>query len=133
MSYDLMVFDPSKAPRNRSDFMAWYTKQTEWSESHAYDDPAVSSAALRNWFMEMIQIFPALNGPHATDDDNPKATDYSVGRSVIYAAFAWSEAEAAHPAMFGTAQNHGVGFFDVSGDEGVWLPNDSGQLERAPW
>ena len=29
MSYDLMVFEPAKAPAARKEFMAWYEKQTE--------------------------------------------------------------------------------------------------------
>lgn len=32
MSYDLMVFEKTKAPAAKKDFMAWYEKQTEWSE-----------------------------------------------------------------------------------------------------
>ena len=36
MSFDLMVFDPAVAPRNRASFMAWYDKQAEWSEDHGY-------------------------------------------------------------------------------------------------
>ena len=32
MSYDLMVFEISKAPKTKEEFMAWYEKQTQWSE-----------------------------------------------------------------------------------------------------
>jgi len=45
MSYDLMVFDPTVAPRACKDFMAWYKQQTQWSEDHGYDDPKVSTLA----------------------------------------------------------------------------------------
>jgi hypothetical protein len=34
MSYDLMVFDPAAAPRERDDFLRWYDAQTEWTEGH---------------------------------------------------------------------------------------------------
>ena len=123
MSYDLMVFDVQAAPTNLPAFMEWYEKQTEWSEDHGYDDPSVSTAALREWFLEMIQEFPAMNGPHASDDvDDPKLTSYSVGRSAVYAAFAWSQTEAAYRAMTSLAQKHRLGFFDASGDGAVWVP-----------
>jgi hypothetical protein len=45
-------------------------------------------------------------------------TDYSIGRSVIYAAFAWSQAGAAFETMSRLADKHRVGFYDVSSDQG---------------
>jgi hypothetical protein len=47
-----------------------------------------------------------------------KSRDYSIGRSVIYAAFAWSQAETAFEAVNRLAAKHGVGFFDVSSEQG---------------
>jgi hypothetical protein len=124
MSYDLMVFDVSEAPRSLKAFMDWYGKQTEWQESHGYNNPKVPAAALRSWFREIIKTFPPMNGPLASNDpDDPRTTDYSLGRSVIYAAFAWSKAEAAYEAVKRLADKHKVGFFDVSGEGGdIWLP-----------
>jgi len=120
MSYDLMVFEPTAAPRARKDFMLWYKQQTQWSEGHGYNDPKVSSKPLRAWFMEMIETFPAMNGPYASDDvDNEKVTDYSIGKDVIYAAFAWSLLDPAFKSMAALAKKHNVGFFDVSADEGA--------------
>ena len=119
MSYDLMVFDPAVAPRNRDDFLSWYDTQTEWAEGHSYDDPQVTTPALASWFADMSQVFPPMNGPLASSDyDNPKVTDYSIGRSVIYAAFAWSQVEAALQAVDRFAAKHGVGFFNVSSEQG---------------
>ena len=53
MSYDLMVFERTKAPTTKKEFMAWYEKQMEWEEEH--DDQTIrgSSPALQNWLMEM--------------------------------------------------------------------------------
>jgi len=109
--------------------MDWYEQQTQWAEGHGYDDPTVSTAKLRAWFMEIIQSFPPLNGPLSQDDlpeDEASATDYSVGKSVIYCAFAWPKAELAYDTVFDLAQKHGVGFFNVSsGNEEVWLPSNN--------
>jgi hypothetical protein len=119
MSYDLMVFDKVSAPRNRTDFMDWYEEQTEWTEDHDYENQLYTTAALRNWFMDMISVFPPLNGPYATEDfDNLRATDYCIGRTVIYVAFAWSEAELAYSTMKLLAAKHCIGFFDVSSSNG---------------
>lgn len=125
MSYDLMVFEKTAAPKNRTDFMKWYGQQTEWSENHEYDDPKVSSNDLRNWFMEIIKKFPAMNGPLAPSEEELDkmenglyGTDYSVGKDIIYGAFAWSLAEEAHETVKRLAKEYNVGFFDVSSDEG---------------
>ena len=121
MSYDLMVFESTVAPRDRKAFMAWYDQQTEWSESHGYNDPTVCSPQLRAWFFEMIETFPAMNGPHASDDDddNEKLTDYSLGKDVIYSCFSWSQVDPAFQHMVALAKKHGAGFFDVSADDGA--------------
>jgi hypothetical protein len=121
-----MVFEANTAPASHVQFMDWYEQQTQWAEGHSYDDPAVSTPKLRAWFMEIIKSFPPLNGPLSQDDlpeDEASATDYSVGKSAIYCAFAWPKAELEYETVFELAQKHGVGFFNVSsGKEEVWLP-----------
>jgi len=134
MSYDLMVFEAAVAPKSREDFMAWFGEQTEWSEDHSYQDHTVASAPLQAWFKEMVDFFPAMNGPLASDDvDDPKVTDHCIGQDVIYSAFAWSVAEEAHPKMRELAIKHSVGFFDVSANEGeILFPSQTGSTNK-PW
>jgi hypothetical protein len=128
MSYDLMVFDPTAPPKDREGFIGWYNKQTKWTEGHTYDNPAVTTPELRDWFTDIADQYPPMNGPHASDDvDDPKLTDYSIGNNLIYASFAWSEADAAYRIMLALAEKHRVGFFDVSSENGyVWLPTSRG-------
>ena len=60
-----------------------------------------------------------------------EVTDYSVGRSVIYAAFAWGQAKSAYRLMFDLAAKHRVGFFDVSSESAtIWFPVSDGGLEE---
>ena len=134
MSYDLMVFEKTKAPDTKKEFMAWFEKQTEWSEGHDYQSIGVSSPALQNWFMEMKDTFPPMNGEYAPDvelldedeDLENHVTDYSIGREVIYAGFSWSVVDEAYERVQKLAQKHGVGFFDVSSDDGqIILPDGS--------
>jgi len=130
MSYDLMVFDPKAPPPSREGFLEWYKQQTGWSEGHTYTNPDVTTPELQAWYSEMIKSYPPMSGPDAADDsDNPKVTDYSIGKSVIYAAFAWSQAESARDAMFCLAEKYRIGFFDASADDGgVWLPTSPGRF-----
>lgn len=132
MSYDLMVFEKTKAPKTKKEFLAWFEKQAEWEEEHDYQTISVAAPALQNWFMEMKQTFPPMNGEYAPDDEEIEAdeelerhlTDYCIGREVIYAAFAWSAAEEAYELVRKLAQKHDVGFFDVSSEEAdVILPD----------
>ena len=59
-------------------------------------------------------------------------TDYSVGRTAIYACFAWSKAEAAYATVVRLAAKHGVGFFNVSSSKSeVWLPDGKGGMSLA--
>ena len=134
MSYDLMVFEKTKAPTTKKEFIAWYEKQTEWGEEHDYETISVSSPALQNWFMEMKEKFPPMNGEYAPnldplDEDEAEdlerhTVDYCIGYDVIYVAFSWSVADEAYELMRSLAQKHKVGFFDVSGDDGdIILPD----------
>ncbi|WP_433925365.1 hypothetical protein [Stenotrophomonas nematodicola] len=124
MSYDVMVFDPAAAPREVVAFIAWFERQAEWNEDHDYDDASVSAPALQAWYADITTEYPPMNGPLADDDDDrPQVTDYSVGRQVIYAAFAHSVAEHAHGRVQELAHQHGLGFFDVSGDGAIVYPD----------
>ncbi|QEI08689.1 hypothetical protein FXN63_24710 [Pigmentiphaga aceris] len=135
MSYDLMVFEPASAPADHDEFMTWYRAQTEWAEDHAYNDPKVSTPRLSAFFHEIIKQYPAMNGPYGVeelddeDEDDALVSDYTVGQSVIYIAFAWSKAEGAYPEVLRLATKHQIGFFDVSSNnEEVWLPDGKGGL-----
>lgn len=113
MSYDLLVFAPAKAPNEREAFLSWWEETSEWSENHSYDDPKVSTPELQAWFLEMIKSYPAMNGPFSSEEfpeDDSAVTDYSVGKEAIYAAFAWSKAEAAYEQVFSLAAKHQLGF-----------------------
>ena len=94
MSYDLMAFEISKAPKDKEEFLKWYDKQAEWEEEHDYDDINVSSEKLQNFYKEMIKTFLPMNGEECPSDEeienNPELedylTDYCIGYDVIYIA-----------------------------------------------
>ena len=41
MSYDLAVFEKSRAPAETQRFLAWYAKQTEWGGDQDYSGRVV--------------------------------------------------------------------------------------------
>jgi hypothetical protein len=129
-----MVFDPLYAPRDRAHFIEWFKRTAEWSEGHDYNDPNATTSELRGWYEDMRQTYPNMNGPGAPSDEELMApgvenrlADYTFARHSIYATFAWSEAESVYPLFRDLAVKHGVGFYDVSGDEGdgeIHFPGD---------
>jgi hypothetical protein len=126
MIYDLMVFAPEAAPAKKRDpFLDWYDQQTEWEEDHSYDDPAVSTPALRAFYNALVPDFPP-------SDDDESGTDYTIGKSLIYITFAWDKVDQAYEAVFRLAGKHALGFFDASSDLAeTWLPDGKGGLYLA--
>jgi len=130
-----MVFDPAVAPRDRGAFVKWFHHQAEWSEDHSYDDSVNTTPALRAWYEAIRKIHPNMNGPGAPSFEDylkpgveDSVADYSIGRHVNYVAFAWSQAEQVYPLVRSLAVKYGVGFYDVSGDEGdgeIHFPGDA--------
>jgi hypothetical protein len=121
MSYDILVFDPVHAPREREAFLQWWDAQANWSEPHPYDDPAFTTPSLRAWFMEMIERFPALGGPYAASRDQRTAS-YCIGYYLIYVAISFDK-HATHERAFELAGKHHLGFFAASSPDGeIWLP-----------
>jgi predicted DNA binding CopG/RHH family protein len=120
MSYDLMVFEPSRAPRERKEFIDWFEQQVQWSEDHEYNDPSVCSESLQRFYSELSKHFPNMNVDDEIEESGTedRLTDYSLGSAVIYAAFAYSVAKEAYTTMRNLAIKHKVGFFDVSTDDG---------------
>ena len=123
-----MVFEPDAVPRGHAEFVDWCLQRTRWSEDHGYDDPTLSSEHLRAWFVDMIQIFPPMNGPFAKEQplqDEASSTDYAIGADFIYSSFAWSKAEAAYMTVARLAEKHKLGLFNASSSgEEVWVPED---------
>jgi hypothetical protein len=125
MSYDIAIFDPAYAPRERDAFLQWWDKQelVGW-------DPAVTTPGLRAWFMDMIQYFPAMNGSYASPRD-PRAADYNLGKFLIYVAI-WFDKQGTHERAFQLAASHHLGFFEPSSPDGeIWLPGAGDALVLA--
>jgi hypothetical protein len=118
-----MVFEPSVAPRDAAAFRSWYADQSRWSEGHSYDDPAVTSPNLQAYFADIIESFPPMNGPlrASRDIDDPKVTDHSVGRNVIYSAFTSSQGASGYSLAKSLARKHRLGFYACSESPGELL------------
>lgn len=126
MSYDLVVFDPDRAPEDASDFLEWYRGQSEGADEVS----ECSSPRLRSFFVDMMGRFPAMSGPHAEGGgDDPKLTDYAFGPASIYMEFAWSQAAEARRTVIELARKNSVGFYDLGDPQGsVWRPPKADEL-----
>jgi hypothetical protein len=127
MSYDLMVFDPAFAPRDRTAFMAWYEKLVDWPDNDGPYDPATSSPVLQTWYKAMLPSWPNMQEVEDDEADSPRLTGYTFAPHAIYIDFRWSVAEEAYDETRRMAFEHRIGFYDVSGDEGdgeIHFPGD---------
>jgi hypothetical protein len=126
------VFDADAAPRSRVEFRNWFDEQSKWSEPHGYNDPEVPGSALRNWFFEMIITFPPMNGLlRSSNADDPRVSDYSLGRHMIYGAFAGSVGAAAHQRALELAKKHRVGFYSLSDEPSeIWIPESAEDIVK---
>ena len=138
MSYDILAFDPSST--KDSDFPGWWADQSSWSEDHSYNDIAVTTPALREFYADLIKTFPPMNGPDSPTNDEidkdssleGRLTDYAIGTSLIYGAFAWSQESEARQLFTSLAAKHRVAVALVSdGDEILRPPAASDRLTRA--
>lgn len=120
-----MIFDTAVAPRDRKQFLNWHDELEASEDYHRPDSNlAVIAPPMKDWFLEIIKTFPPMDGRFAVDDtDNPKVTDYTIGRSTIYANFAWSQAANAFKLTRELAFKHGVGLLDLNSREAdIWWP-----------
>lgn len=133
MSYDLIVFEAEALPPTKADFDRWYQTTTEWGGGHDYNDPGNTTPSLRDWYMDMLTEFPAMNGPFAVSDikvDQPEVSDYCIDTKAIYTTFSWSVAGRAVKAVWRYAGKHGLCVYDPQSD-GVFSPTPAGKLAPA--
>ena len=130
MSYDLLVFEKTKAPQTRPEFLKWFNEEVQRGEEPSSQSISTASPALRNWFMEMKDTFPPMNGLYAPSIEQINAdarlesymTDYSISGGMIYASFAWSLADEACELVLRLAQKHDAGFCNVDNGD-IILPD----------
>jgi hypothetical protein len=138
VSYDLVAFDPSIAPRDPEAFKAWFM-----AEKATYDGWPALSPALARFFDAMRAHYRSLNGPDVVGDDEDfdLVADYSFSPAVIVACFSWKKAEEVYPLFRKLAVETDVGFYDLSANDGEihfpgtdLLPESGGAWRRiAAW
>ena len=135
MSYDLALFDPAVAPKDRAEFLAWFEEQVQWDKGHDFESPGIASPVVHACFLALIEKFPAMNGPFAKEDlpdDEGTLADYFFAPALLYITFAWSKAQEAYETTKQAAEQCRAGFFNVSSNTSdVWLPDSTGSLVLA--
>ncbi len=115
MAYELFIFDPTGAPSTYRAFMAWFEAQTEFKETHGYDDPGVCTSKLRSFYTAFSEEFPPAYVAGITKpEDDAGEPDYVFGCEMIFAMLGWTDAQRAYEYLNKTASKFGVGYFEVS-------------------
>lgn len=117
MSYDLVVFEKSKIPTDRSGFLRWYEQKKEYGGGQ---DISCASEKLQHFFHSVRKIFPPVSGSFAPDDKiyseqaglEKYRCDYDICGDMIYISFSYSVSEFAYDTVKRAAYFTDVGFFD---------------------
>lgn len=113
MSYDVVIFEETKAPRVSGEFIEWMEKEIDWKEDVDYNNPEVASKALRLFYDEITKTFPDLNGPNVNEDEiDEYYTEYDITPNVIFMAFGWTHAEKASELVIELLEKYNVGLYD---------------------
>lgn len=134
MSCDILVFDKSKAPKASIEFRKWFEEKSKWSEERDYFDIKGTTKPLVDFFMELNQIFPEMNGPYSPTEEvinnDPdielRLADYTIGSDLIYIGFSWSLAKEAENKVRELAFKYGLGYSDMVNI--YWDENNSERL-----
>lgn len=126
MSFDLILFDNTIAPKEKVQFINWTEEIMSWREDIDYNNPNnLVNPDLKSCFEELITLYPPLNGSLSPSDeewDNAKwcekwenkCTDYSIDKYLIYAAFAWSESNEAERTLKQLSKKYKIGYYGIS-------------------
>lgn len=115
MSYDVMVFEGSKAPRTKEEFLEWYDKQTQWGEGHGYDDISVASPKLQSFYKALLESYKTLEECDGSEEDGRCLLSSAIGRDIIYLCFPRGTDIDYYEEIMDLADDYGVGFYDASG------------------
>ncbi len=123
MSLDLCVYNKEKAPTDPVEFLKWFYERTTWDGDRDYYDIKGTDQKLVDFFLEMVKICPAMNGPYAPTEeefeanpdleDSPLLTEYNLEEDLIYMGFSYSAPEEVFEKLEELAYKHGLGFYDM--------------------
>jgi len=120
MSYDVMVLDRHPRFEKSKEFLSWYDKIIRWDEDLDFNDYSHATKPLQDWFLEIKELIPPLNGPFSPVGDNigksayPEA-DYSISKDCIYIALSYEKIEETKAKVLELAKKHRLATFDISG------------------
>lgn len=127
MSYDLMVFDPAAVPLERAGFIAWVRRMIRMGEGTILEQTQLP--ALTAWRDDMAVRYRRHALRFGREATPLLPAEFRITASAIYASFDWRLCSPLYRDGLRLAQDHQVGFFDVSGDDAaVWTPGAWGRL-----
>lgn len=130
MGYEITVFDVAKAPKKRAEFLKWY--ETLW-EADDYSNINLCSQNLKDWLYEIIESFPAAEGPY--NENEQEYTFYYVGDGFICGNFPCEPIEKffkAYNLAVKLAEKYGLGLFESGKEDGLIIMPDRSIMDGDP-
>lgn len=126
MSYDIVIFDSKKAPKDPDAFMEWCEElEDRMTESPDMEEYETTSKKLQEWFLDICKDVIPLSGSFSNCDapdfvegqDDDRGADYFFGKHVVFLMFNTSETESLFQKVKESARKHNLGYFDFDTDE----------------
>lgn len=134
MSYDIIVFDLAKRPKNRDGFMEWVEKlEDEMAESGDSDEVNGSTKKLKEWFFDISKDVIPLTGQYSREDesdyeegqDDEVGADYFFTKNAVFIMFSCMETETLALKILNSAKKHQLGCFDFDTDILIYPPTET--------
>lgn len=125
MSYDIMIFDSKKAPKDIDAFLEWEEScEDEIAEAIDSDEAKNSSKKLQAWFFEISKDIIPLTGQYSREneidyiegEDDEIGADYFFCKHAIFLMFSTIETENLYKKVFESAKKHNLGFYDFDSE-----------------
>lgn len=130
MGYEITVFDVAKAPKKRNEFLKWY--ETLWN-AEDYSNINLCSQNLKDWLYEIIETFPAAEGPF--NENEPDDTFYYVGDGFVCGNFPCEPIDKfikAYNLSAKLAEKYGLGLFEAGKEDGLIIMPDRSIMDGDP-
>lgn len=126
MSYDIVIFDSKKAPKDPDAFIEWCEElEDRMTGSPDMEEYETTSKKLQEWFLDICKEVIPLSGSFSNCDtpdfvegqDDERGADYFFGKHAVFLMFSATESEPLFRKVTESVKKHNLGFFNFETDE----------------
>ena len=128
MGYDIAVIDKRHRFESRQAFNDFYTKAVNSDNEYDSCDYHNCTPSLQRWFLAVKDVVRPLNTDDSQEYEEIPGTywgDYDLMSEVIHVEVGYSDISQIYGFLYEKAKECDVAFFDISGTDNVYYPDDT--------